>query len=221
MRKRKAPKEENRRRRREWRGSCSSFVLFNKFILLLVLQCVPSARRIANTLHCVLDTLTHTHTHSCMLTCTAVYISDFWAWPLLCIDLFDWLAFCTFLISAGLCRSACCDSQKAQGTRQRKLGGACSMWHAACGRVALSCQRIKQNEIFHKRIATRNHKAKWFICKVLRVRPECTCVWVCVPVCVCEQRWRLPVWHLANKRPTIDSIPHDSLQPRQQIFQIF
>lgn len=132
-----------------------------------------------------------------MLTCTAVYISDFWAWPLLCIDLFDWLAFCTFLISAGLCKSACCDSQKAQGTRQRKLGGACSMWHAACGRVALSCERIKQNEIFHKRIATRNHKAKWFICKVLRVRPLCVCVcasvfvWAAMaPACVapCKQK---------------------------------
>lgn len=176
----------------------------------MLAQCPPDSQHIAL---CAGHTHTHSHSYSYMLTCTAVYISDFWAWPLLCIDLFDWLAFCTFLISAGLCKSACCDSQKAQGGRQRKLGGACSMWHAACGRVALSCQRIKQNEIFHKRIATRNHKAKWFICKVLRVRP----MWVCV----CEQRWRLPVWHLANKRPTIDSIPHDSLQPRQQIFQIF
>lgn len=140
-------------------------MLFNKFILLLVLQCVPSARRIANTLHCVLDTHTHTQSHTVthMLTCTAVYISDFWAWPLLCIDLFDWLAFCTFLISAGLCKCVhvvTARRQQAAGSGNREEHTACGMQHAACGRVALSCQRIKQNEIFHKRIATRNHKAK-------------------------------------------------------------
>lgn len=81
--------------------------------------------------------------------------------------------------------------------RHKAAGSGNWVEHAACGRVALSCERIKQNEIFHKRIATRNHKAKWFICKVLRVRPLCVCVcasvfvWAAMaPACVapCKQK---------------------------------
>lgn len=155
-------------------------MLFNKFILLLALQCAPSAG--LDSQHMALcpaahtNSLTDSHTNRCRhrhtITNTCIYIFAYaiLGRPLLCIDLFDWLAFCTFLISA----------------RQHRKSShvwpvACGMWHVAT--LLKVAGTLNQMKYFISALRP-SHNTKWFICKVLRLWAG---VWVLVKVfqCVC------------------------------------